>query len=263
MRGSGRLDSAHPRGPYALHRRRTARHPSDASAPILRTAGPQAAVRARDPPKRISFRVAHRLRRGRAGSHAARMRPRHGDPSDWLGREDSNLRMAESKSAALPLGYAPRIAWGKNGTYRRVRLTIATAVALINARAAANGSVRCGHRRRARCIDNRQTRPCMIVHDVAVDTIAEDGSSRPPRGCGEIRETPALRNRLARSPETPGCRRMRARVGKDGFAAASGREPPGAAGMLRPRASKSPFDRPFAMPRSDRRQRLCRPPVPV
>ena len=32
----------------------------------------------------------------------------------WLGREDSNLRMAESKSAALPLGYAPirrRTAW--------------------------------------------------------------------------------------------------------------------------------------------------------
>jgi hypothetical protein len=27
---------------------------------------------------------------------------------DWLGREDSNLRMAESKSAALPLGYAPK-----------------------------------------------------------------------------------------------------------------------------------------------------------
>ncbi len=26
---------------------------------------------------------------------------------DWLGREGSNLRMAESKSAALPLGYAP------------------------------------------------------------------------------------------------------------------------------------------------------------
>src|SRR5207344_3376371 len=31
----------------------------------------------------------------------ARMRSR------WLGREGSNLRMAESKSAALPLGYAP------------------------------------------------------------------------------------------------------------------------------------------------------------
>jgi hypothetical protein len=27
----------------------------------------------------------------------------------WLGREDSNLRMAESKSAALPLGYAPSL----------------------------------------------------------------------------------------------------------------------------------------------------------
>src|SRR5215813_200813 len=30
----------------------------------------------------------------------------------WLGREDSNLRMAESKSAALPLGYAPTTAGG-------------------------------------------------------------------------------------------------------------------------------------------------------
>jgi hypothetical protein len=29
------------------------------------------------------------------------------DQTGWLGREDSNLRMAESKSAALPLGYAP------------------------------------------------------------------------------------------------------------------------------------------------------------
>src|SRR5438445_11418626 len=28
---------------------------------------------------------------------------------DWLGREDSNLRMPESKSGALPLGYAPII----------------------------------------------------------------------------------------------------------------------------------------------------------
>ena len=41
---------------------------------------------------------------------------------------------------------------------------------------------------------------------------------------------------------------MPARIGKDGFAAASGREPPGAAGMLRPRASKSPFDRPSISP---------------
>jgi hypothetical protein len=28
---------------------------------------------------------------------------------DWLGRQDSNLGMAESKSAALPLGYAPKV----------------------------------------------------------------------------------------------------------------------------------------------------------
>ena len=32
---------------------------------------------------------------------------RYGDRTGWLGRQDSNLGMAESKSAALPLGYAP------------------------------------------------------------------------------------------------------------------------------------------------------------
>ncbi len=40
----------------------------------------------------------------------------HRGRTGWLGREDSNLRMAESKSAALPLGYAPmrrRIAAGR------------------------------------------------------------------------------------------------------------------------------------------------------
>src|SRR5262249_31019036 len=31
----------------------------------------------------------------------------HSDDTGWLGRQDSNLGMAESKSAALPLGYAP------------------------------------------------------------------------------------------------------------------------------------------------------------
>ena len=30
-----------------------------------------------------------------------------GDRTGWLGRLDSNQGMAESKSAALPLGYAP------------------------------------------------------------------------------------------------------------------------------------------------------------
>ncbi len=32
--------------------------------------------------------------------------------TNWLGREGSNLRMAESKSAALPLGYAPKATVG-------------------------------------------------------------------------------------------------------------------------------------------------------
>src|SRR4249920_3253457 len=31
------------------------------------------------------------------------------DWTGWLGRQDSNLGMAESKSAALPLGYAPPV----------------------------------------------------------------------------------------------------------------------------------------------------------
>src|SRR5262245_43532285 len=39
-----------------------------------------------------------------------------GRVTGWLGREGSNLRMAESKSAALPLGYAPT---GRLGTARR------------------------------------------------------------------------------------------------------------------------------------------------
>ena len=40
------------------------------------------------------------------GSSKHGIAPR-GNRAAWLGREDSNLRMAESKSAALPLGYAP------------------------------------------------------------------------------------------------------------------------------------------------------------
>src|ERR1700730_6341546 len=40
----------------------------------------------------------------RGFSHTGKYHP--GDPTAWLGREDSNLRMAESKSAALPLGDA-------------------------------------------------------------------------------------------------------------------------------------------------------------
>lgn len=39
---------------------------------------------------------------GRAATEPGRQ-----TPESWLGRQDSNLGMAESKSAALPLGYAP------------------------------------------------------------------------------------------------------------------------------------------------------------
>ena len=37
----------------------------------------------------------------------------------WLGRQDSNLGMAESKSAALPLGYAPSAPRGAARSYTR------------------------------------------------------------------------------------------------------------------------------------------------
>src|SRR3982074_280846 len=40
--------------------------------------------------------------------------PGNGD-SGWLGRQDSNLGMAESKSAALPLGYAPNAGFRRRG----------------------------------------------------------------------------------------------------------------------------------------------------
>jgi hypothetical protein len=39
--------------------------------------------------------------------------------SRWLGREGSNLRMVESKSTALPLGYAPTTRWENRGTKPR------------------------------------------------------------------------------------------------------------------------------------------------
>jgi hypothetical protein len=46
----------------------------------------------------------------------------------WLGREGSNLRMAESKSAALPLGYAPTRPSGSGGTLALPLLSQATPV---------------------------------------------------------------------------------------------------------------------------------------
>ena len=45
----------------------------------------------------------------------------------WLGREDSNLRMAESKSAALPLGYAPTVRkWADHNRSGRFMLLLQT-----------------------------------------------------------------------------------------------------------------------------------------
>jgi hypothetical protein len=47
------------------------------------------------------------LTRGKVAVFFSNKQNSLGDRTGWLGREDSNLRMAESKSAALPLGYAP------------------------------------------------------------------------------------------------------------------------------------------------------------
>jgi hypothetical protein len=59
---------------------------------------------------------------------------------NWLGREDSNLRMAESKSAALPLGYAP----SRLHVLRSGGRTIPAQPVRINAAAA--GAAACGPR---------------------------------------------------------------------------------------------------------------------
>ena len=59
----------------------------------------------------------------------ARFRHRSGR-GKWLGREDSNLRMAEPKSAALPLGYAPS-GWHARNALLAGRLTAPSRVCLI------------------------------------------------------------------------------------------------------------------------------------
>jgi ferredoxin len=53
---------------------------------------------------------------GSPRKNAERLRGHVTAATGWLGREGSNLRMAESKSAALPLGYAPT---GPSGGSRR------------------------------------------------------------------------------------------------------------------------------------------------
>ena len=81
--------------PVAKFRRRPPRHcrPRPQIAPSTRLSDPSA----------VSGRAKPRRTRASAG-HAAKSAD---FGNGWLGREDSNLRMAESKSAALPLGDAP------------------------------------------------------------------------------------------------------------------------------------------------------------
>src|SRR6476661_3505201 len=78
----------------------------------------------RNSPKRFVFGTFDRLVLVGPGCLAPSPTPRklpRRDRNAWLGREDSNLRMAESKSAALPLGYAPTGDEGNGGRtgYRR------------------------------------------------------------------------------------------------------------------------------------------------
>ncbi len=55
-------------------------------------------------------RVARRAVKG-VGKRQAKKSPPEGELSYWLGYEDSNLGMAESESAALPLGDTPIVGW--------------------------------------------------------------------------------------------------------------------------------------------------------
>ena len=59
----------------------------------------------------------------------------------WLGRLDSNQGMAESKSAALPLGYAPPIREGRGRRSRSGRT-------IVRGLAHRNSLNRCGRQRR-------------------------------------------------------------------------------------------------------------------
>ena len=51
----------------------------------------------------------NRRKSGAISGSGQRLRIERNQYLEWLGREDSNLRMPESKSGALPLGYAPII----------------------------------------------------------------------------------------------------------------------------------------------------------
>src|SRR6266849_871937 len=59
--------------------------------------------------RRLEFRNKGQnpLQNGHRRTSRAPAEPLPRNQNRWLGRQDSNLGMAESKSAALPLGYAP------------------------------------------------------------------------------------------------------------------------------------------------------------
>ena len=67
-----------------------------------------ASTSANFPPHTVSVVQMTRASRGSVGHFSVAGKDQQSQRNAWLGREDSNLRMAESKSAALPLGDAPR-----------------------------------------------------------------------------------------------------------------------------------------------------------
>jgi hypothetical protein len=84
---------------------------------------------------------------------------------DWLGRQDSNLGMAESKSAALPLGYAPfrpaaprMAAQPASGRGR----TILGGLDSINERASSAGERGHGEAAAGRAIDERRCQAIFV-----------------------------------------------------------------------------------------------------
>jgi hypothetical protein len=62
---------------------------------------------------RTKWRQTFRMRSRKPFRMKHRNKVRLPSKINWLGREGSNLRMAESKSAALPLGYAPKARSGQ------------------------------------------------------------------------------------------------------------------------------------------------------
>ena len=81
---------------------------------MCRFSGDPAGIRTPDPllKRQLLCRLSYRIR----VKHLLPInhRPRGRIHGQWQGRLDSNQRMRESKSLALPLGYAPK--WKKEGT---------------------------------------------------------------------------------------------------------------------------------------------------